>query len=311
MIHPVASHRHDPPCRLTLDLLFFLYPFTNSGLFIFAHTLKFPFLRAVYIPFFPPVSVSNNYTLALFIQETVGARTQFFRRSHIASFPPLSPVSAAACTLHYADKYGEVLYIACRLDCCCHFIVSFVILLFRNQEKQQENLKETKKQTNEANKDGKRRLEHMNFISKSRVPSILLFRSVWYVITKVSGRRAATVRNVAAVCSNCLRNLLVMCETPWRHGPKRHRSTDPFSWHTFLLRSAIRFPLLISVYLMTLYQLLSYISHFLRPPVAHSVRHTSHIPTLVIILGGPITPLEHQLGKLFMSTGTARFWGTI
>ena len=103
--------------------------------------------------------------------------------------------------------------------------------------------------------------------------------------------------------SNCLRNTSIICDTPWRHRPKYYRSTDPFSWHAFLLHSAIRFPFLVSGYLMTLYQLLSYISQRIHPRAAHSVRHTSRIPRSIILLGGLIRPPEHQSGKLLISTG--------
>jgi len=135
-VHTHLSHRHDPLCSHTLDLPFFPLPIYKLWLVYFSSYFNVSFPSCC-IHFVFPQQVSYNYTLALFIQETVDARTQFFRRSHIASFPPhhrlCLPQPAGCITL---VLYGA----AYRLGCCRQFVVSFVTLLFRNQERQEEKV---------------------------------------------------------------------------------------------------------------------------------------------------------------------------
>lgn len=218
-VHTHLSHRHDPLCSLTLDVLFLLCPFTNSGLFIFPHTLIFPFLRAVYILPPPPVSVSNNYILALFIQETVGARTQFFRRSHIASFPPPSLLSAAACTLHYAYMYrwgGGFVYsvsfglLLLLLSFCC-----IVCLLLSFPESKKDSKETRKKRTN---KQAKQTKQHEKVEAH-----VLYLRITCLCQTVIPFGLISDYENFMHTCchrlhedagTNFLRNLLIIYETP-------------------------------------------------------------------------------------------------
>lgn len=151
---------------------------------------------------FSPASVIQLHSRVVYTRNSRCTNSVFSKESHCQLSPPPSPVSAAACRLHYAGvvrssvSFGLLPSVRCIV---CYFA-------FQKPRK--------------TGREGwSTRILSQNHVSLLDSYSIRSGKWLRKFLAEVLPPSSAWSSHEDAG-TNCLRNLSIICDTPWRHSPR-------------------------------------------------------------------------------------------